>query len=192
VVMTVSTCTVPASNKETIIVTIVGIEIKNDKGLQPEKDITLTLTYADSDITGLDEDKLVIGYYDAANLRWVPLLSTVDPDENKVVAAAKHLSKFALVQLAAAVDLRTVKVFPNPFNPAVHTQLTIDNLTDTAVIKIYTFIGDLVRTVDYTTANGRAYWDGKNDSANDVASGIYIAYIESETANTKIKIAVER
>jgi flagellar hook assembly protein FlgD len=68
--------------------------------------------------------------------------------------------------------------------------MIIDNLTLNAAIKIYTINGELVRALDYSTQNGRAVWDGKNDSGKEVAGGVYILYVESPSGTRKIKIAV--
>ncbi len=35
-------------------------------------------------------------------------------------------------------------------------------------------------------------WDGKNDSGEKVASGIYIIYVDSGNEKKKLKIAVEK
>ena len=88
--VSVSTITVPSSDRETIKVTNIGIEITNDKGLQPQKEITITINYRDSDIVGFDESKLVICRYDETNKRWLPLSSTAYPDQNKIEFSSCH------------------------------------------------------------------------------------------------------
>ncbi|MCX7715874.1 MAG: T9SS type A sorting domain-containing protein, partial [Endomicrobia bacterium] len=184
----------PVSDRATIKTTNIGIEIKTDKGLQPQKGITITIYYRDSDVVGLDESQLVIGRYDENNKRWIPLLSTADPTNNKVTAITNHLSIFAILQLVAANDLSSLKAYPNPYNPLVHTGgLVIDGLTSQAKIKIYTITGELVKEVEYTTANGRAIWDGKNTEGSIVSSGVYVIYVEgSNGEKKKLKVAVEK
>ncbi|HBU69253.1 MAG TPA: hypothetical protein DEE98_02595 [Elusimicrobia bacterium] len=191
VTVTISTYTVPASKVDKIKITNIGIEIKNDKSLQPDKEITLTVSYRAEDVVGLDEKKLVLARYDEAHERWIVLPSTVDKVNKRIVATLNHLSKFAVIQLAPSADLAKVYVFPNPFN-SNNTSLTFDGLTLDATIKIYTIAGELVRSIDVTDSNGRASWDGKNDSGNKVSSGIYIAYIDGKTSKAKVKIAVEK
>ncbi len=191
--MKVSTTSVPSSDRQTIKKTNIGIEITTDKGLQPTKEITITINYSDSDVQGLDESKLVIARYDEEHKRWIPLSSEVDPANNKVTAKTAHLSKFAIVQLASASNLSELRAYPNPYNPNKHTKgLTIEGLTDTAEIKIYTITGEMVCKVGYDSANGRTFWDGKNDSGEKVASGIYIIYVDSGNEKKKLKIAVEK
>lgn len=192
VVLTVSTFIVPAHVAvETIKTTNLGIEIKNDKDLQPNKKITITVSYRAGDIAGLDASKLVLARYDEARQRLIPLPSTVDPATRKVTCVVVHLSKFAVIELRPASNLDSVKVYPNPFNPG-RDSLIIDNLTASAEVKIYTIAGELVRTVGFASVNGRANWDGKNDSGSNVASGVYVMYITSPEGKKKLKIAVEK
>lgn len=91
-------------------------------------------------------------------------------------------------------DLKSVKVYPNPFNPEWHTQgLTIDNLTAQAGIKIFTVAGELVRILQEREGYGRVTWDGRNESGRRVANGIYIGLLESPGGETRrVKIAVEK
>jgi hypothetical protein len=187
--LTVTTATVPSSGQSTVKVTSVGIEVTNSAGLQPNREITFTVYYRDSDIAGLDENKLSLARYD--NGRWIPISTVVYADQNKLVGTVKHLSTFAVVQLVASPDLAGVRGYPNPFNPK-NGPLTLANLTGEADIKIFNVAGELVRTLSYTSANGQAVWDGKNDGGNSVASGVYLAFIKSPQGKKIIKIAVER
>ena len=70
--------------------------------------------------------------------------------------------------------------FPNPFNP--ETWLPYDLADDAHVqIIIYNALGERVRTLglgvrpsgSYITREKAAYWDGRSDSGEWVASGIY-------------------
>jgi len=97
------------------------------------------------------------------------------------------------LQLVPASSLSNVKVYPNPFTPKQHPAgVIIDNLTTTADIKIYTITGELVRRVDYTTQDGKTTWDGKNTAGKDVASGVYLVFIDSPEGKKTVKIAIER
>lgn len=77
--------------------------------------------------------------------------------------------------------------FPNPFN--AETWIPFQLLQTTSVsIKITNSQGKLVRTLnlgrlqagDYSMKSRAAYWDGKNDSGEDMASGIYFYSIQAE------------
>ncbi len=193
VTLTITAAILPAADRSSVKLSGIGIQITNSLGLQPSRNVTITVNYRPSDIVGLDESSLVLARYDSANSIWVPLPSVVHTDVHQIVATTNHFSVFGVVQLVAAGNLSAVKVYPNPFKPRKHTQgMTIDNLTATADIKIFSVTGELVRKLSYTAQNGMAVWDGKNDSGSEVASGVYIAFIDSPSGKKKIKIVVER
>ena len=59
------------------------------------KDLTLTFTYTDSQITGLSEDSLKIYYWNGSS--WTALASTVDKANNKITTATKHFTYFVIM-----------------------------------------------------------------------------------------------
>lgn len=191
--LTVLPASVPASTDPLIRPSLAGIEIKNDRGLQPAKPITLTVSYTHAEIAGLDESKLILARYDTASARWVAIQSTVNTVTNHISGTLRHLSQFAIVQLAAADDLSRVKAYPNPFSPLRDPQgLTIANLTAEARVKIFSVSGELVAEPEYSDQSGMARWDGKNPQGSVVASGIYVMLIKSPAGSKKLKIAVEK
>jgi flagellar hook assembly protein FlgD len=102
---------------------------------------------------------------------------------------------YGLVNISVAQnDLSSVKIYPNPYRPSINMSgLTIENLTQYADLRLFTISRELVRTVDYSNETGRAKWDGKNDSGNEVASGVYVLFIKSRQGEKKkMKIIVER
>jgi hypothetical protein len=179
------------SDRPSITLSGVGVEITNDKNLQPGKNILLTLSYRDQDVSRLNQDRLIIAYYDDAHSRWLTVPSTSYPGQKKVTGTIRHLSKFAIVQLGPSPDLSRVKAYPVPFNP-VQEALTIDNLTESAMIRIFDVTGQLIGTIPYSTADGRAFWDGTNSGGRRVASGVYLLDINSPQGRKIIKIAVEK
>ena len=77
-----------------------------------------------------------------------------------------------------------VQNYPNPFNPATSIQYTVGSQRSPAhtTLKIYNILGQLVRTlVDEERPQGSyaAYWDGRNDNAREVSSGIYFCRLEA-------------
>lgn len=72
---------------------------------------------------------------------------------------------------------------PNPFNPATTIHYSVAGVRTPAhtTLKIYNILGQKVRTlVDEPKRRGsyRTVWDGKDDAANDVSSGIYFYTLE--------------
>ncbi|MBM3216410.1 T9SS type A sorting domain-containing protein [Candidatus Poribacteria bacterium] len=70
--------------------------------------------------------------------------------------------------------------YPNPFNP--ETWIPFELKDGSAVtVSVYDVAGSLVRKLDvgyrepgyYTSRDEAAYWDGRNDLGERVASGVY-------------------
>ena len=86
-----------------------------------------------------------------------------------------------------------VLVYPNPFNLDKHSSVTIDGLVKNSSIKILSVSGKLIKTI--ISPGGRlAFWDGKDENGNFVASGIYVLVAFDEEADkiTTSKFAVIR
>ena len=70
--------------------------------------------------------------------------------------------------------------YPNPFNPETWIPYQLANPAD-VTLRIYAIDGTLVRTLSlghkpigmYQTRSRAAYWDGKNELGEPVASGVY-------------------
>jgi antitoxin component of MazEF toxin-antitoxin module len=77
--------------------------------------------------------------------------------------------------------------YPNPFNPEtwIPYQLNKDN---DVVIKIYSSSGLLIRSLNlgyksagfYASKDKAAFWDGKNEAGEQIASGIYFYSIQAK------------
>ncbi|MBI4669964.1 MAG: hypothetical protein HY747_12445 [Elusimicrobia bacterium] len=176
--------------------------------------ITLTVTVADSDLVAAGfsarrRSDLEIFYWDASSFTWVSTGGTYSG--NNVSASIERTGIYAAgiaasPSAATSPNLSTVRVYPIPWKPGFGGKfdsaniagcgqgIIFDNLTSEAVIRIYNVLGDLVREFNITSADaGCKAWDGKNDSGQDVASGIYIAVIKSSTGEKAIKkLAIER
>ncbi len=77
--------------------------------------------------------------------------------------------------------------YPNPFNPETWIPYQLEKSTSVA-IAIYDQRGRLVRTFDlgdraagfYQSRADAAYWDGKNDAGESVASGVYCYQLRAD------------
>jgi len=75
--------------------------------------------------------------------------------------------------------------YPNPFNPECWIPYELAE-PGHVVIRIYNISGELIRTLDlgvkgagtYTTRSRAAYWDGKNEAGEEVASGVYFYQLQ--------------
>ena len=157
--------------------------------------ITITLPYRIADLPpGIDRSRLVLALHDDANAVWVPLPSVSDTANNLVTGQTWHLSTFQLMQSNPGTGLSAVKIYPNPYRPnSVSDVMHFANLPAGARVKIYTFVGELVRSLK-ADVNGMAHWDGTNDDGRDAASGVYIAFIRTgdKKSSKSFKVALER
>jgi hypothetical protein len=157
--------------------------------------ITITLPYRISDLpNGTIRSRLILALYDETNAIWVPLPSVSDTANNRVIGQTWHLSTFQIMQAHPEAGLSNVKIYPNPYRPnSVSDVMHFTNMTPYAKIKIYTFLGELVREIN-ADVNGMAHWDGLNKSGLRVASGVYIAFIQSrdKKSSKSFKVAIER
>lgn len=89
--------------------------------------------------------------------------------------------------------------YPNPFNPDtwIPYQLSEDSHV---VIRLYTATGQIIRTLNlghrnagfYTNRERAGHWDGRNESGEQVSSGIYFYSIEAGSFAATGKMTVAR
>ena len=85
-----------------------------------------------------------------------------------------------LLALLAPEETALLANYPNPFNPETWIPYRLANDSD-VLLSIYGINGVLVRELDlghqragyYTDRNRAAYWDGRNEWGEPIASGIY-------------------
>ena len=78
--------------------------------------------------------------------------------------------------------------YPNPFNPETWIPYQLSNTSDVR-ITIYDARGRVVRVLDlghqragyYTSRSRAAYWDGRNNRGERVASGLYFYHLRADT-----------
>ena len=102
--------------------------------------------------------------------RWNPVyfLHPVEPQD-------KHFTTFGAIKRTSLMQN-----FPNPFNP--ETWIPYYLAEDASVtVRIYNVKGELIRSINvgkqaagvYTSRQRAAYWDGKDNTGQSAASGIY-------------------
>lgn len=97
------------------------------------------------------------------------------------IAALEHL-----INTTAPTETVLLPNYPNPFNP--ETWIPYDLAQDAEVhIQIYNLKGESIRRLSlgfqaagtYRTQSRAAYWDGRNDIGESVASGIYFCTLQA-------------
>ncbi|HSD62866.1 MAG TPA: two-component regulator propeller domain-containing protein [Ignavibacteriaceae bacterium] len=117
----------------------------------------------------------------------------VDENTGRVyVGTDAGLTSFETPSVKPVASFSELFLYPNPFlvNDG-SKQLTIDGLIKDTDIKILNIEGKLIR--EFSSPGGRvAYWDGKNDNGDFVASGIYFVVAFDKEGNniTTSKVAV--
>ena len=191
----VSAFPAPVSAVSALSPTGIGLSITHFPPTLVLDAITITLPYRPADLPGgTDRSKLILALYDEGHGVWVPLPSNSDTANDRVIGQTWHLSTFQIMQATSETGLANVKIYPNPYRPnSVSDVMHFTNLTPYARVKIYTFLGELVRSIR-ADVNGMAYWDGLNDDGRKAASGVYIAFIQTsdKKGNKSFKVAVER
>jgi len=120
------------------------------------------------------ELQLEVNELKLVNSRWNYLPIKID----------KHIPQMILPQAPKTSAL--LPNYPNPFNPDtwIPYQLSKDGY---AAIRIYNIKGQLIRKLNlgnkpasyYLDKSEAAYWDGKNDTGEKAASGIYFYQLQS-------------
>ncbi len=104
------------------------------------------------------------------------------------IALVKRFLKQLLMPTEAPLVTKLHANYPNPFNP--ETWIPYQLAADTEItIHIYDTTGKIVRTVFsghqasgyYLTRSKAAYWDGRNELGEQVASGVYIYQLTTPT-----------
>ena len=87
--------------------------------------------------------------------------------------------------------------FPNPFNPETWIPYQLEKSAD-VTLQIYDTTGDIVRTLDlgfkqegfYMTRTTAAYWDGRNNIGERVASGVYFYSLQTPDFSATRKMLI--
>ena len=87
--------------------------------------------------------------------------------------------------------------YPNPFNPETWIPYYLAKDTEVSVT-IYDATGTLIRQLDvghqkagnYTSRNLAVYWDGKSETGERVASGIYFYTLTTEHYSATRKMVI--
>jgi ligand-binding sensor domain-containing protein len=117
-------------------------------------------------------------------------------DDNRGIVyfgTERGLSSMQTVAVAPRPQFEELFVSPNPYRIPAEYELKIDGLMRNSSVKILSVDGRLVRS--FTSPGGRvAFWDGRDDTGKQVASGVYIVVGLSEdgTEVGKSKVTIIR
>ncbi len=141
-----------------------------NKEIQPQGSVTLTLFYSDPDTNDEEADKQYRIYLlDQDGWHIVPGEQRISPENDQITV---ELSRFSVY--AVGIPIQEIMVYPNPFNPgryADHTKIIFKGWNGHANIRIYKLNGELIEEMD---GNDMKEWT----PSADIASGVYIYVIE--------------
>ncbi len=89
--------------------------------------------------------------------------------------------------------------YPNPFNPETWIPYHLSDASP-VMVRIYSASGQLIRTLDlgyrdagvYASRSKAAYWDGRNDAGEEVASAVYFYSITAGDFSATRKMIVKK
>ncbi len=111
---------------------------------------------------------------------------------NLYVGTSKGLTCLQTPYAEPEPNLNNVLVYPNPFILGKHSSVTIDNLALNTTVNIYSPSGYLIKNFSQDEVKGKMIrWDGKNESGDYVAGGVYLIVTAIKEGETKVgKLAV--
>ncbi|MCB4792090.1 MAG: carboxypeptidase regulatory-like domain-containing protein [Elusimicrobia bacterium] len=173
-------------------------EIKLDNGAKVSGQVTLVIPYDDDnndkivDGTDIPVSILKVFAYSAETRKWEKLPTQIDAENKTAAGITTHFSLFAIFS-APPLTYDNIRAYPNPYKPGKgHSYIKFDNLTMHTRIQIFTIAGEIVFEKDDINI-GEYSWNVKNQSGNDVASGVYICLMINDKGDKKIvKVAVIR
>ena len=105
----------------------------------------------------------------------------------------------AFLKRAPGPSLEAARIVPNPYNlgasgtgsdalrwPDQQNKIAFLDIPGNSTIRIYTELGELVRTLEHTDGSGDQNWDLTTDSNQLIVSGIYIAVIRNNDTGEQI------
>lgn len=142
-------------------------------------------------VSKTDIDPSTIGIFQVQPQGLVKVPSSQVNSDGSVTA---QVTAYGVYVLAADIttNLSGAKAYPVPFKPANgDTAITFDNLAANTTIKIYTIMGEVVKTIRVDGQTTVA-WDVKNDNGANVASGVYVYQIKNAYSEKRGKLMVIR
>jgi hypothetical protein len=173
----------------------IEVAIYSQDGAQPQSPVSLTLYYNSAESNAAidaNRNRMVLARYNPLSGQCLPLETVIDPGPRTITATLNHFSVFQLIVRTAPSALSDVLVYPNPFyTNRGNGFVTIANIPAGSKVRIYTLSGEKVWDGS-AASTGLIIWKGVNKSGELIASGIYLAVIDSSAGKKVVKIAVER
>lgn len=170
----------------------VAVQITVTPPIQPLKPVFLTLSYSPAELGAVPVEQAVLQRYDPLSSRCVPLKTTFDTAQQTFTSQLNHFSLFQISQVAPQTNPNFGLIFPNPFYPTRgQGYITFSQLPANTKVHIYTLRGEFAWE-GWTNGAGLLTWNAVNTGGRPVASGVYLAVVESAGKKHIYKVAVVR
>ena len=135
----------------------------------------------------------VVLFDDLGNIVSGPFTHEIETDDLRKA----YLSLLLTVGDVHPAETILAQNFPNPFNPETWIPYQLENSAD-VTLQIYDTSGGIVRTIDlgfksqgfYMTRSTAAYWDGRNNMGEQVASGVYFYSLQTADFSATRKMLI--
>ena len=123
-------------------------------------------------------------------------------DSRSEFSVAYEQGMFTLEQILTSLLPETTALlanYPNPFNPETWIPYQLSKPSE-VMLTVYSATGTVVRTLElghqaagvYDSQSRAAYWDGRNDSGETVASGIYFYTLNAGEFSATRKMLIRK
>ena len=175
------------------LVRIIEIIEENQNGAAPsaQKDQTVLMSNLTSNrISALSDTDIDLLY------AFYQKIEGISEDTTQIERVKRFLSRL-LMPVEGPLQTKLHANYPNPFNP--ETWIPYQLAEDAEItIRIYNTAGKVVRTLFsghqasgyYLSRSQAAYWDGKNELGEQVASGVYIYELTTPTFKQTKRLVV--
>ena len=127
---------------------------------------------------------------DLVNANVTALASSLDSEELWVGTLA-GLSLFRERTSLTGEEISDLNLYPNPFNPACNEPIRFQNLPGvTSGGVIVDVSGHIIRRIEKGLAMDDPFWDGRDESGEPVAPGLYIVRVSTPQGWLSGKVAV--
>ena len=112
---------------------------------------------------------------------WVQDSSSLKKVQQAVATYVSNLADLTAVDSAPPVAMTLGQCYPNPFNPSTAIPVSVKR-TGAAKLDIIAPDGRLVRTLhdgELSAGQREFHWDGTDSQGQGVASGVYLARLET-------------
>ena len=175
--------------------------VKAQYGLMPVQSETQRVAPPVGGLAGLESDLPAVSADSVSHetvAEWLSLLRAND-DGSAVFAQGIANLEQVLAEMQPVARPRLLANYPNPFNPEtwIPYQLAVSAAVE---VSIYALDGRLVRTLAlghqaagrYESKARAAYWDGRNEHGERVASGIYFYTLRAGDFSATQKMLIRK